>query len=122
MTRCDAVYSVRALPTRLGSSLPLYGDLVPDEKSEIEPFDPDAITAEYVYMRMADHVVARIKAGQLPPGARLEGERAMADEYGVALGTVRRAIRELVERGWVVTLPAKGTFVKLAEEWPEATG
>jgi GntR family transcriptional regulator len=92
---------------------------VPDEKPEVPPFDPDAVTAEYVYKRLADHVVARIKAVQLPPGARLEGERAMSEAYGVALGTVRRAIRELVERGWVVVLPAKGTYVKPATEWPQ---
>lgn len=91
---------------------------MPDEKPAIEPFDPDLVAAEYVYVRMADHVVARIKAGELPPGARLEGERQMSGDYGVALGTVRRAIRELVERGWLITLPAKGTFVRPVEEWP----
>lgn len=91
---------------------------MPDDQ-QIQPFDPDAVAAEYVYVRMADHVVARIKAGQLPPGARLEGERAMSAEYGVALGTVRRAIRELVERGWITVLPAKGSYVRPADEWPK---
>ena len=60
---------------------------------------------------MADHIEARINAGQLVPGARLPGERDLAAEYQVALGTVRRAIEELRSRGLVVTLPAKGTFV-----------
>ena len=45
------------------------------------------------------------------PAARLPGERDLAAEYQVALGTVRRAIEELRSRGLVVTLPAKGTFV-----------
>jgi GntR family transcriptional regulator len=45
------------------------------------------------------------------PGARLPGERDLAAEYQVALGTMRRAIEELRSRGLVVTLPAKGTFV-----------
>lgn len=88
-------------------------------EQDIEPFDPDAVAAAYVYQRMADHIVARIRAGQISPGARLPGERALAEEYGVALGTARRAVEELRERGFVVTLPAKGTFVKAAEEWPE---
>jgi GntR family transcriptional regulator len=30
----------------------------------------------------------------------------------VALGTVRRAVQELRDRGLVVTLPAKGTYVR----------
>jgi DNA-binding GntR family transcriptional regulator len=35
----------------------------------------------------------------------------MTDIYQVSIGTVRRAVRELRERGLVATLPAKGTFV-----------
>jgi DNA-binding GntR family transcriptional regulator len=41
----------------------------------------------------------------------LLGERAMAEDYGVAIGTIRRAVRDLRERGIVVTLPHKGTYV-----------
>lgn len=88
-------------------------------EQDIEPFDPDAVVAAYVYERVADHIAARIKAGQLSPGARLPGERALAEEYGVALGTARRAIEALRDRGYVVTLPAKGTYIRPAEEWPE---
>jgi GntR family transcriptional regulator len=65
---------------------------------------------------MADHIAARIEAGELVPGARLPGERDLADEYQVALGTARRAVEELRRRGLVVTLPAKGTFVVPAGE------
>jgi DNA-binding GntR family transcriptional regulator len=74
-------------------------------------FDPNEAGPAYIYARLADHVAARIKAGELAPGARLPGERDLAAEYQVALGTVRRAIEELRSRGLVVTLPAKGTFV-----------
>jgi GntR family transcriptional regulator len=74
-------------------------------------FDPAAGGPQYVYVRLADHLAARITSGDLPKGARLPGERDLAAEYRVALGTVRRAIEELRSRGLVVTLPAKGTFV-----------
>lgn len=77
----------------------------------VPPFDPDSGEPAYVYVRMADHLAARIRAGDLPPGARLPGERDLAAEYGVALGTARRAVSELRERGLAITLPAKGTFV-----------
>ena len=73
------------------------------------PIDPSKIA--YVYMQMADHIAGRIAKGELRPGARLPGERDLAAEYGVAHLTARRATRELRERGLVVTLPAKGTFV-----------
>ncbi len=81
------------------------------DMARVPEFDPEAGGPAYVYALMADHLHARIEAGELKPGTRLPGERALAAEYGVALGTARRAIEELRQRGLVVTLPAKGTFV-----------
>jgi DNA-binding GntR family transcriptional regulator len=75
------------------------------------PFDPDAGEPGYVYVKLADHIAARVAAGDLAVGARLPGERDLADEYGVALGTARRAMRELRDRGLVRTLPGKGTYI-----------
>ena len=79
--------------------------------TDVPRFDPDAGEPAYVYARVADHIAARIAAGELVPGARLPGERDLAAEYEVALGTARRATSELRSRGLVVTLPAKGTFI-----------
>ncbi|MCX5060641.1 MULTISPECIES: winged helix-turn-helix domain-containing protein [unclassified Streptomyces] len=84
------------------------------------PIDPHKIA--YVYMQVADHIAARIASGELRPGARLAGERDMGAEYGVAYLTARRAVRELRERGLVVTLPAKGTFVAYPDEAAEPAG
>jgi GntR family transcriptional regulator len=77
----------------------------------IPAWDPDEGGPSYVYARMADHLAARIAAGNLPPDSRLPAERDLAAEYGVAIGTARRATEELRQRGLVVTLPGKGTFV-----------
>lgn len=74
-------------------------------------WDPDAVGPGYMYMQVADHLAARIEAGDIPPDARLTGERELAAEYGVALHTVRHAIAVLRERGLVITFPAKGTYV-----------
>jgi len=65
----------------------------------------------YEWQRVAARIEQQIADGTLPPGAMLRGERSMAEEYGVAIGTVRRAVRDLRDRGLLVTLPAKGTFV-----------
>jgi DNA-binding GntR family transcriptional regulator len=79
--------------------------------SAVPPFDPEAGEPGYLWAAVAGHIAARIEAGDLQPGARLPGERDLAVEYGMALMTARRAIRDLRERGLVRTLPSKGTFV-----------
>lgn len=86
--------------------------------AESSPIDPNKIA--YIYVQLADHIAERIAKGDLRPGARLPGERDLAAEYGVANLTARRAVRELRERGLVVTLPAKGTFVAYPEADPPA--
>jgi len=63
----------------------------------------------YAYVQVAAHLEARIRAGELT--ARLPGEQALREEYGVALGTVRKAVGVLRDRGLVVTVPSLGTFV-----------
>ncbi|MFC9703440.1 GntR family transcriptional regulator [Streptomyces sp. NPDC056943] len=60
---------------------------------------------------MADHIAARTAAAELAPGARLPAERDLAEEYGVAYLTVRRAARVLREGGLILTVHGKGTFV-----------
>ena len=54
---------------------------------------------------------ARIEARELPPGSKLPPERDLATEYGVAYNTVRRAMDLLRERGLIVTMHGRGTYV-----------
>lgn len=86
---------------------------------EVPEFDPRG--PELVYVALADHVAARIATGELQPGTRLPAERDLAAEYGVAYMTVRRAAQVLRERGLIVTVHGKGTFVAQPAE-PEAGG
>lgn len=82
----------------------------------IPPFDPEQDSADYVYARLANHIEARIRAGELSLGRRLPAERDQAAEYGVAYLTVRRAMRVLRERGLIKTVVGRGTYV--VEELP----
>ena len=95
MTRCEAAYRYLGIYGAQGNGGVLHVTQVPG----------------YEWERVAADVRHRITSGELPPGAMLRGERAMADEYGVAIGTVRRALQDLRDRGLIVTLPHKGTYV-----------
>ncbi|MFI6241886.1 GntR family transcriptional regulator [Micromonospora sp. NPDC050795] len=64
-----------------------------------------------LYIQVADLLTKKIESGKLKPRQPLPSEAHLQQEYGVARGTVRAAIRLLRERGLVVTLPARGTFV-----------
>jgi regulatory GntR family protein len=105
MTHYDALHSTLMRLGDLGWSRPLYVDLV----SGVPAFDPRS--ADYVYLAVANHIAARIAAGELKSGDRLPGERDLAEEYGVALGTIRRATQELRDRGLARTVRVKGTFI-----------
>ncbi|MFD2415387.1 GntR family transcriptional regulator [Amycolatopsis pigmentata] len=65
----------------------------------------------YMYVKLADHLTGRITSGEFRPNKRFPPELDMVAEYGVSLGTARHAIRLLRERGLVITVRSKGTFV-----------
>jgi DNA-binding GntR family transcriptional regulator len=64
-----------------------------------------------LYEQAADWIAARIESGELVPGQKFRDQRELAEDWGIAYQTVRRAMRELQERGLVVSRVGKGTFV-----------
>lgn len=58
----------------------------------------------------ARQILARIK-GHYKPGDRLPAEAVLARHYGVSLGTIRQALADLRQQGWVQTVPRSGNFV-----------
>ncbi len=72
----------------------------------------DATGPKLMYVQVADYIAGRIASGDLAPGAKLPAERDMAAEYGVAYDTIRRATALLRERGLIVTIVGRGTYVK----------
>lgn len=81
--------------------------MIMNERPVIDPDGP-----ELVYVQVANHMAARIESGKWEPNRRLPPERQLADFYGVSYDTVRRATALLRERGLIVTVHGRGTFVK----------
>jgi DNA-binding GntR family transcriptional regulator len=79
------------------------------DEEERRRFDPRG--PELVYMQIADDIAGQIGRGELVSGQRLPSENDLAADYGVARMTVRRAARELTERGLIRVVTGKGTFV-----------
>ncbi|WP_424136594.1 GntR family transcriptional regulator [Roseomonas chloroacetimidivorans] len=54
---------------------------------------------------------ASLAAGEYPPGTPLPSEAKLAARFGVAIGTVRRAVDELVASRTLIRKQGRGTFV-----------
>ena len=67
--------------------------------------------AEFIYVQLADDLAKRMSSGEFPPGSRLPSEAELAESYGVAKMTVRRALDVLRERGLIRTLHGRGSVV-----------
>ena len=63
-------------------------------------------------VRIAAALEARIRSGELPPGARLPTHRDLAYEHGVALNTATRAMQLLARNGLVAGEVGRGSFVR----------
>lgn len=68
------------------------------------------------FERVAAAIRNAVASGILTPGQKLDGNRALADEHGVSLPTLQRAVGLLQDEGWLVSRPSIGVFV--AEDPP----
>lgn len=69
---------------------------------------------------IAQHLRGLITSGQIPQGAQLPTEEELAGRLEAARGTVREAIKILINEGLVVSRPRVGNFVRTVRtvEWP----
>jgi GntR family transcriptional regulator len=71
--------------------------------------DPDSPVPPYEQIR--SQISSMVASGILPGGTRLPPIRQLADDLGLAGGTVARAYHELEDTGVLVTRGRHGTFV-----------
>ena len=75
----------------------------------MRPCDISYDSATPPYQQLAAILRGRIEAGEI--AARLPGEKTLQQEFGLALATVRKAVKVLREEGLVRTVPGWGTYV-----------
>ena len=66
-----------------------------------------------LYRQVKRELQQLIESGRCPPGQALPNEAAIAQALGVSIGTLRRAVDELVHEHVLVRRQGKGTFVAL---------
>ncbi|MFQ9873032.1 MAG: GntR family transcriptional regulator [Oscillospiraceae bacterium] len=66
---------------------------------------------DYYYSKIVDDLNMKIGLGEYAVGTYLPYEKQLAGRYGVSLSTVRKALSELEQRGFVKTFNGKGTVV-----------
>ena len=64
------------------------------------------------YRKVKADILRRIRSKRWAPGALIPGEVELAEEFGVARGTVNRAMRELTEQGYLERKRKGGTRVR----------
>lgn len=69
----------------------------------------DRTRLDHAYMQIADDVARRIRESEIT--IKLPAERTLAEEYAASYITVRHAMAILRERGIVVSIHGRGTFV-----------
>jgi GntR family transcriptional regulator len=72
----------------------------------------DHARAEHLWAQVAADLRNEINTGRLASGAKLPNELELAAQYGVARLTVRRAIADLVDGGYLLVLRGRGTYVR----------
>ncbi len=67
--------------------------------------------AEPPYRAISAALRERIEAGEWLPGEQIPSVRQLAEQYGVAIGTARRALTLLRDEGLIVVTPSWGAFI-----------
>lgn len=79
--------------------------IVVDPRSPVPPFE-----------QLRAQLLDAVTVGELAPGSRLPTVRRLAEDLGLAPGTVARAYRELEASGIVETRGRNGSFIAFDED------
>jgi GntR family transcriptional regulator len=64
-----------------------------------------------LYREVKRQLMDALSNGEWKPGDAIPAERRLAERYGISIGTVRRAIDELVAENMLIRQQGRGTFV-----------
>jgi GntR family transcriptional regulator len=75
--------------------------------------DPSANLGKTLYREVKHQMIHALAAGEWRPGEAIPSERKLCDRFAVSIGTLRKAIDDLVADNILVRHQGRGTFVSL---------
>ncbi|HAA25996.1 MAG TPA: GntR family transcriptional regulator [Ruminiclostridium sp.] len=64
------------------------------------------------YQKLIEYLKKTIIDSELKSGDKIPSENALSAKFNISRHTVRKALGELVNEGWLITIQGKGTFVR----------
>jgi len=69
-----------------------------------------------LHIQVSEMLAREVQAGLLPVGTKLAPEREMAADLDIAVGTLRKALADLTEKGLLERVQGSGNYVKSGGE------
>lgn len=63
------------------------------------------------YQKLKEYIVETIVSDKLSAGEKFYSENELAERFQISRHTIRQALGELVNEGWLYRVQGKGTFV-----------
>ena len=63
------------------------------------------------YFKLQEELKKQIENAHWSPGEKISPERKLAEDHGLSIGTVKKALLNLVNEGYLQRIQGKGTFV-----------
>ncbi|MGK0273277.1 MAG: GntR family transcriptional regulator, partial [Cocleimonas sp.] len=83
----------------------------PIPTTKIDPYNGDAGQVQPLYQKVEEHIKNQINTGELTPGDLILSEPRLSKQLYVSIGTVKKALDNLVWQGLLYRHQGKGTFV-----------
>lgn len=66
----------------------------------------------HLYSQIEEHILKQIQTGELKEGDAIPTEVELSEQFGVSRPTVRQALNQLVNKGYLERTKGKGSFIK----------
>ena len=76
-----------------------------------DPLGTGTPALRHLYKEVKHRITRKLSRGEWKPGETIPSEGRLAEHFGVSVGTIRKAVDELVAENVLVRRQGRGTFV-----------